>query len=343
MSGFLNGLRQRSAACIAALVLLLTACSGSPGPAGSANGPTAAEPGAFPATIAHKYGTTTVTKPPQRVVAVGLSDQDALLALGVVPVATTQWVGDYPGAVGPWARDKLGSAPLPVVLRPENGVQFERIAVLRPDLIVALYSGLTRQDYDTLSRIAPTIAQPAAFPDYGVPWQEQTTTIGRAVGRPAQAQRLVADVERRFADLRGRHPELAGARGLVATTYDGYFVYGPQDPRSRVLTGLGFTLPPGLDQAVGGRFGANISRERADLLDTDAIVWIVADGGEQLRRDSVHSSLRVAREGREVFVDETTDDGRAFSFASVLSLPYLLDRLTPRLVAALDGDPATPA
>ena len=47
-------------------------------------------------TIQHKYGSTTIEQPPERVVVVGLRDQDALLALGIVPVATTEWFGDHP-------------------------------------------------------------------------------------------------------------------------------------------------------------------------------------------------------------------------------------------------------
>lgn len=37
---------------------------------------------------------------------VGLTGQDAVLALGAVPVGTTGWLGGYPGAIGPWAKDK---------------------------------------------------------------------------------------------------------------------------------------------------------------------------------------------------------------------------------------------
>src|SRR5688500_14442949 len=72
--------------------------------------------GAFPVTIEHKYGSTTIEKQPERVVVVGLRDQDALLALGVVPVATTEWFGKHPGAIFPWATDELGSAKAPTVL-----------------------------------------------------------------------------------------------------------------------------------------------------------------------------------------------------------------------------------
>ena len=67
-----------------------------------------AEPRAFPVTIAHKYGSTTIESKPERVVVAGLREQDALLALGVVPVATTEWFGEHPGAIFPWATGRAG-------------------------------------------------------------------------------------------------------------------------------------------------------------------------------------------------------------------------------------------
>ena len=53
--------------------------------------PTGAEAGAFPVTIAHKFGETTITAEPRRVVTVGLKEQDDCLAVGVVPVGSTKW------------------------------------------------------------------------------------------------------------------------------------------------------------------------------------------------------------------------------------------------------------
>ena len=56
--------------------------------------------------MAHKYGDTIVPAEPQRVVVVGFTEQDILLALGVAPIATTEWYGDQPYAVWPWPRPR---------------------------------------------------------------------------------------------------------------------------------------------------------------------------------------------------------------------------------------------
>ncbi|MET8142350.1 iron-siderophore ABC transporter substrate-binding protein [Sphaerisporangium sp. NPDC005288] len=343
----------RLAAVLASVLLLcgtVAACGSGTG-SGGGSAPSAADPsgapggGAFPVTIEHKYGSTTIAAAPKRIVTVGLTDQDSVLALGSVPVGTTEWLGGYKGAIGPWATDRLGAAAAPVVLKDTGtGPQVEKIASLAPDLIFALYSGLTKEQYATLSKIAPVVAQPKDYADYGVPWQRQTEIIGRALGKEAEAKKLVAGVEAEFTAAKQAHPEFDGATAVIATPYQGIFVYGPQDNRSRILSSLGFTLPSGLQQAVGDQFGANISKERTDLLDTGAIVWIVADpaaDAAKLHKDKLYGDLKVVRQGREVFVKETGDYGNAFSFVSVLSLPYTLDRLAPQLAAAVDGSPAT--
>ena len=101
--------------------------------------------------------------------------------------------GEQPNSVWPWAQDELGSAT-PAVL-PSTDLNFEQIASLKPDLIVGVWSGIPVEDYELLSAIAPTVAQPDAYDDYGTPWQEQTRILGAATGRTAEAEAVVADVE----------------------------------------------------------------------------------------------------------------------------------------------------
>ncbi|WP_089104366.1 iron-siderophore ABC transporter substrate-binding protein [Streptomyces hyaluromycini] len=339
-----------------ASVLLLTATavacgstdSGSDNVSGSsaaAKEGSSAAAGAFPVTIAHKFGSTTITSEPKRIVTVGLTDQDAVLALGKVPVGTTEWLGGYKGAIGPWAQDKLGSAAAPTVLKDTGtGPQVEKIAALRPDLILAVYGGLTKAQYESLSKFAPVVAQPKEYNDYGVPWQQQTEEIGQALGKADEAKTLVSGVEAKFAAAEQANPAFAKATAVMATPYQGVFVYGSQDPRSRLLSDLGFTLPKDLDKVIGDQFGAQISKERYDLLDQDVAVWIAPDtttSVTKLHSDPVYGDLNVVKQGREVYIKETSDYGNAVSLSTVLSIPYVLDRLVPQLAAAVDGKAAT--
>jgi len=94
-------------------------------------------------TVKHAFGETKVPGPPKRVVSAGLSDADDLLAVGVVPIAVTDWFGGEPFGVWPWAQPRLGGAQ-PVVLSLADGVQINQIAALKPDLIVATNAGFFR-------------------------------------------------------------------------------------------------------------------------------------------------------------------------------------------------------
>ena len=274
---------------------------------------------------------------------VGLTDQDTVLALGTVPVGITQWFDTHEYGVGPWAEDLL-EGETPEVLD-ADAINAEQIAALDPDLILAVYSAVTEEEYDTLSQIAPTVAQPEEYVDYGVPWQDQTVIIGRALGQQDEAEALVADVEARFDAVRADHPEFEGATGAMATPYQGTVsVYSPEDPRGRFLADLGFTLPADLEELAGDHFAAELSDENIDMLDVDALVWILNDvqaNLDELHQQPVYGTLAVVSEGREVGVSNFEPLGEATSFQSVLSLPMLLDGLVPMLAAAVDGDPAT--
>ena len=301
-----------------------------------------AEADAFPVTIAHKFGETTITEAPKRVVVAGLREQDSLLALGIVPVGTTEWYGEHPGAIFPWAKEALGDAPMPEVLDFTDGIQYERIAALRPDLILAIYSGLAKKDYDTLSKIAPTVAQPPGQVDWGSSWQDEILTTGKAVGKPAEAERLRDEAEAQLAKAAKEHPEFAGQTAAVATPYQGIYVYGPQDARSRLLTDLGFTFPPDLRDIGKGDFGGQLSDEKVDLLDVGTLLWFANPGPRKtVEENPIYGKLPVHTEGRDVFLPEKGTLYEATSFISVLSIPLLVDELVPKLAAAADGDPKT--
>lgn len=307
-----------------------------------ASGDAPAEEPAFPVTIEHKYGSTEITEEPKRVVVIGLSDQDALLALGVVPVGVTYWYGDKElGGINPWAEEAIGDAERPVLLDPTDGAPIEEIVKLEPDLIIGQYAGITEDEYDTLAKFAPTVVQPGDYSDYGVPWEEATVTLGKAVGKEQEAVDLVEEVTGVIADAAAAHPEFAGKSAITVTPYEGLFVYGPEDPRAQILAGLGFVFPESL-AGDEEQFGSSLSAERAsDLDDVDVTVWLGLTKEKDV--ESVYESTSAYREGRYVDIDDTVTENYAVahSFVTVLSIPYVLESFVPQLAAAVDGDPAT--
>lgn len=327
----------RGAACaIAVLALALAGCG-----AGDVDAPAPSDDEAFPVTVKHKFGTTEVPAPPERVVTVGYTDQDFVLALGVKPVGEREFLGGYDYRDRPWARAALGGYE-PDTIGGEE-ISFERVAGLRPDLIIGVSSGMTESDYDRLSKIAPTIAQSGEFIDFGMPWQDQTMLIGRALGREAKARELVDEVEARFADARDRHPEFEGASLVLAYggASGGFGAYASQDTRVRFFTELGFESPPRIDELAGDSFFVDLDEERLDLIDRDTVVMFAAR--DDVLSNPVFERLAAAREERVIYLDLTDQFSGALGFSSPLSLPYLLERATPRLAAAVDGDPSTTA
>ena len=123
--------------------------------------------------------------------------------------------------------------------------------------------------------------------------------------------------------------------------YEGIFVYGPSDPRVQLFTELGFAFPDDLLDVGDEEFGASISAENADQLDLDALLWFNSRD-EVVDAVPTYESLTVAEQGRDVFVPEGDPLREAIAFSTVLSIPYALEGLVPRLAAALDGDTATP-
>jgi iron complex transport system substrate-binding protein len=301
---------------------------------------TEADGGAFPVTIEHKYGETTIEAEPQRVVSVGFGEHDGLLALGVVPVGVRDWYGDQPFATWPWAQDELGDAE-PVVLSSAEK-EFEAIAALQPDLILGISSGMTDADYELLSQIAPTIAQPADYIDFGTPWDVALEITGRAVGRSDVATQVIADTRQLFSDAIEAHPEFAGATATTAFFFEEQpGAYVSSDIRSRLLTDLGFVIPEEIDDLAGGSFFLSISAEDLSLIDTDVVVWIGSDEASfaSIRDLPTRPALRAFSEGREVVADELLSG--ALSHSSPLSLEYALEILVPELALAVDGDPST--
>lgn len=324
---------------LAAAALALGACGSSdPEPTAATTTP-AAERGTFPATVEHRYGTTTVPRRPQRIVSVGYTEQDTLLALGEVPVATTEWYGEQPYAVWPWARDELGDAR-PEVLSLGDGFQLEKIAALRPDLIVGTNAGMKRSDYEKLSRIAPTVAAPKGSSDVFSPWDQQTVTIATALGRPAAGRAIVARIRAAFAAARRAHPEFAG-RTVTFTQnafYDGLIYTYPEGLNTEFLTDLGFRIAPAitrLREKAGEQ--VTLSPERVDLLEADALLFATEKPSDVAALDRVPTfrALDGVRENRAVFTDGTL--AGAIYFTSPLSLPYVLERLVPQLERALQG------
>lgn len=273
---------HRAAAVAASLsVLALAGCSAAASDAPSeAPAGTAADGGAgqdaFPVTIEHAFGETTITSEPQRVVTWGWASADAALALGVVPVAIPfQGYGGDEDGVLPWIAEELEAlgADTPTVLPDSAEAPIDAIAAAEPDLILAQYSGLTADEYELLSAIAPVVA----YPDqpWATPWRDVVTITGEALGRADRAAEVLDEIDAAVAEAAAAHPELEGVSvAQVWDTGDTFYVYTPADPRVEFTQDLGLVTAPSVTDLDTGEstFYYTLSHERLDELTSDVLV-----------------------------------------------------------------------
>lgn len=335
--------RRMLAAAVPLLVgtLLTASCSSDEPSSGSDREPEAAASGsAFPVTVTHKYGETTVTEEPTRVVTVGVTEQDIVLQLGVTPVAVTEWYGEKPFATWPWAQELLGDAE-PEVLSTADGFELERIAALEPDLIVGTNSGMSKKEYELFAQLAPTIPAVEGSTPYFSPWREQTVQIARALGKEAEGQAIVDDIDARYAEVAEAHPEWAGRTATFSQggPYDGELYVYPPGLSTDFLTDLGFTITTGFEDYVpelGSQ--ALISAENVGLIDADVIVFATesTDMFDELQAFGTVGNLDAVAGNRAVYTDETL--AGAIYFDTPLAHDYILDNLVPMIELAADGE-----
>ncbi len=335
---------NRPAAATAMLAVAAIALAGcASAAADNTDDSAAASGGVFPVTIEHALGETVIESQPERVATIAWGNQDVALALGIVPVGTDTQVWAWSGASEPgvyeWTSDKLDElgADLPTLFETTDGVDFEAIADTAPDVILAAQSGLSQEDYDTLSDIAPVVSYPEI--PWFTPWRDQITLNAEGLGLKTEGEELVADLEEQIADATAD----AGLAGKSAAFFymspadlSSVSLYTGGDSRTAFLSDLGFDLPQvAIDAAEEGSFYLDFSAENADqLADVDVIVTY---GDETLlpalQADPLWSTIPAVQNGAVVTVGE----GDAYSAAvspTALSIPWVLEQYVGDLKAA---------
>ncbi|MCM1938303.1 iron-siderophore ABC transporter substrate-binding protein [Streptomyces sp. G3] len=334
---------RRLAAVLSAAALgvgLLAGCgSDSDDPADKAGGEAPAAAGAFPVTVEHAFGTTKIEKAPERVVSVGYTDDQTVLAFGIKPVGM---VDQYPNPAGrspdintqwPWVKDKWGDSKPEVVMKNgDTGPNYEKIAALRPDLIVAVYSEIDRAAYDKLSRIAPTVGRTKGEKEpFSAPWQDNALHIAKALGKAEEGEKMVADIQGKLDAAKQAHPEFAEQTAVVLSWYkDSVAPFTSTDVRGRLVTGIGFKYQTEIDKVAGGDFYTTLSPERVDLVDVDR-VFVINDKADQdaLKKFELFTNLDAVKNGKVSYLldSEGPAVGAAISQGTLLSMPYAVDEL----------------
>lgn len=326
--------------------LALTGCSTGTTDADKDAGPssTEAEADAFPVTIKHAFGETTIDKEPKRVATLGWSDQDHALALGVAPVGATKltWGGNAAGS-SDWfdAAISEAAAEAPARYDDSDGAPVEEIAKLAPDLILASNSGITEQEYEKLSKIAKVVAYPEA--PWITQWQTSLETVGRALGRSEKAAEVEAETQKAIDDAKADNPDLAGKSlifGYLATTdLSTVGIYAPQDPRVSFMHDLGLEDAPAVAPAIKpGEFYGTVSAERAGDLESDVfLTWSESPGDMKTFSDHKLVGRIPAIAKGHAYAEENKKVALAVTNPTPLSIPYIVEQFVPEVVRAIAG------
>ena len=329
------------------LVAALTGCS-----TGSTSADTAAEPtasttadaDAFPVTIEHALGETTIESEPTRVATLGWTDHDHALALGVVPVGATKitWGGNEAGSTE-WfdAAIEEAGAEAPVRYDDADGAPIDEVAELAPELILATNSGVTEEEYAKLSKIAPVVAYPEN--PWTTNWQTSLEMVGRALGRTALAEEVKADTEDTIEQAKADNPELQGAEliygYLAATDLSTIGMYAPEDPRVSILRDFGMVDAPAVAEAIKpGEFYGMVSAEKASDLESDVfLTWVDSpDSVETISNDKLLGKIPAIAEGHW-YAETDKANAMASTNPTPLSIPVIVSDFLPHVVEAITG------
>ncbi|MBX3144679.1 MAG: iron-siderophore ABC transporter substrate-binding protein [Trueperaceae bacterium] len=298
----------------------------------------------YPVTIEHALGTTVLTAKPVRVATVNWANHEVPLALGVVPVgfAAANFGDDDGDGLLPWVFERLQElgASVPVLFDEGDGIDFEAVAATQPDVILAAYSGLSQEDYDTLSQIAPVVAYPTAA--WATDWRDMIRLNSAGMGMAEEGLALIADIERQIAEVVGEYPQLVGREVMFVThlnTTDLSVVrfYTANDTRVKFFLDLGLVMPQSVvEVSASGRFSGEVSAEQLDKFDD--VELIVTYGGQALidalTADPLTSKMPAVASGAIVTLGN--DPLGTAANPTPLSIAWVLRDYVAKLAAAVD-------
>lgn len=327
-----------AATALAVGALALTGCGSTSdddaGTGGSAEG-------AFPVTVESALGEASIESKPERIVTLGQGSTETAIALGTTPVGMEEyaWGADDSGYL-PWVHEAVteNGDELPELITGGESLDIEAIVELEPDLILAPWSGITQEQFDTLSELAPVVAYPDLA--WSTDWDQQIEIIGEALGQSEDAAALVEDLEDQFAAVAEQHPDYAETTfSYVYTTPETLGVFLPSEQRVAMLTKLGLQVDPVVEtfEETEGTDSAIIGYENADQLNgSDVIFTFYSDAAA--KADALNNALYAsipAVAADAVVASEDNSFVTASSIVNPLTVPWVIDEYTAMIDAAI--------
>lgn len=299
----------------------------------------------YPIVVKHAFGETVIDKKPERVASIAWSNQDTILALGVKPVGIS--MANYGAAEGekllPWtleALQKIGADDVEI-FEDTAGLDFEAINASNPDVILAAYSGITKEDYETLSKIAPVIAYPKEA--WATRWREQILTNSIGMGMEEEGKKKIEELENIIKEEVQKRPQIKDKKVAFfyfnPSDFGKFYVYFPVDPRVEYLTEFGMQHADSVLELAKDKsgFALEISAEEIEKFsDVDIAVFY---GNEELleamQKDALLSGMPAIKNGSVVILNDNSPLAASAS-PSALSIPYTINEYLDLIATAAD-------
>ncbi|MCK1797151.1 iron-siderophore ABC transporter substrate-binding protein [Streptomyces sp. XM4193] len=341
MSTWFSGARRGSLLAVAAVsALLLSGCSSADD---DDKGGSSGSDGSFPVSIKSALGTAKIEKQPERVVTLGQGSAETAIALGHTPVGVEEY---------PWGSDKSGYLPwvheavtekgdeLPKQFKGGEDIDMDAILELEPDVILAPWSGITQDQYDLLSDLAPTVAYPGL--PWSTNWDEQIELIAKALGKPEKAEKLIGTIEGRLADAAKKRPEYEDVSfSYIYTNGPGSLgVFQEEEQRVEMVSSLGLKVDPVVNtfKETKGTDSALIGLENAEKLNKSDLVFTFYSDKKSRREvesQKLYAAIPAIERGT-VVASENNAFVTASSIINPLTVPWVVDRYLPLIDKAVE-------
>ncbi len=299
----------------------------------------------YPIEIEHAFGKTVIESKPERIATVQWANHDVALALGVVPVGFSEanfGVQDGSGLL-PWTTERLEELgeKNPNVFRDTDGLDFEAISDSNPDVILAAYSGITQEDYDLLSQIAPVVPYPKA--PWATTWREQVLYNAKGMGMEKEGEQLIQDTEQLIQEKLEGYSQIKDKK-VVWTNFSAQdlsqlHIYTPVDARVSFLYELGMEYPDSIKEQITepNSYSLKLSAENVEALyDADIIIGYGDDALlATLQADPLIGQIPAIKRGSVAFINSDSPIVAAGT-PNPLSIAYTIDEYLALIGSAFD-------
>jgi iron complex transport system substrate-binding protein len=314
------------------LALSLVACSSDDdsdsSSSASASDSSAASEDSFPTTVSTKFGNVEIKEQPKKVVALGWGDAETAMALGVQPIAESDWLNVGGEGLGPWVDKGYDKAPEKIST---SEPEYEKIASLDPDIILDTKSKGDQERYDKLSAIAPTVGLPDdAASSFLTGPDDQVKMIAQALGKTDEGDKILKDRQDRADKIKADHPDWEGKTLSAIGASKTWGVFLPGSVRVDPLMQLGFKLNDKISSEKPGANGFSVSLTDETLADADAdlvLAYPISKTEDDIKNSEAWNRLPAVKDGHAEILPK--DVAQAFSMGTPQAYDFAMDKMVP--------------